>query len=104
MQLTKSKKSYDEADCSGVLTPSPHRTAPICPHFGVCGGCTLQHFDVDEQIRHKQSVLQNHLTKSGITPCHVAAANRGRQNALSHQSSSGRALSTQDRQAHCGLS
>lgn len=68
VHLTKSKKSYDEADCSGVLTPSPHRTAPICPHFGVCGGCTLQHFDVDEQIRHKQSVLQNHLTKSGITP------------------------------------
>lgn len=34
VHLTKSKKSYDEADCSGVLTPSPHRTAPICPHFG----------------------------------------------------------------------
>lgn len=103
VHLTKSKKSYDEADCSGVLTPSPHRTAPICPHFGVCGGCTLQHFDVDEQIRHtvcptKPPYQIRHY------PCHVATANRGRQNALSHQSSSGRALSTQDRQAHCGLS
>lgn len=66
--LTKSKKSYDEADCLDVLTSSPHRTAPMCPHFGVCGGCTLQHFDVDEQIKHKQSVLQNHLAKSGIAP------------------------------------
>lgn len=66
--LTKSKKSYDEADCFNILTPSQKRTTPICPHFGVCGGCSLQHFDVDEQIKHKQSILQNHLTKSGIIP------------------------------------
>lgn len=66
--LTKSKKSYDEADCLNVLTPSQKRTTPICPHFGVCGGCSLQHFDVDEQIKHKQSILQNHLTKSDIIP------------------------------------
>lgn len=66
--LTKSKKSYDEADYLDVLTPSLHRTTPICPHFGMCGGCTLQHFDVDEQIKHKQSILRNHLAKSGIIP------------------------------------
>ncbi|WP_066805322.1 23S rRNA (uracil(1939)-C(5))-methyltransferase RlmD [Moraxella oblonga] len=65
---THSKKSFDEADTVHIITPSPHRTTPICRHFGVCGGCTLQHFDVDEQLKYKQSVLQNHFSKAGLSP------------------------------------
>lgn len=66
--ITRSKKSYDEADCMNVITKSPHRTNPICPHFGVCGGCALQHLDADEQILFKQSVLQNQLKKHHLSP------------------------------------
>ena len=29
-----------------VLSPSPHRIEPVCRHFGDCGGCVAQHFDV----------------------------------------------------------
>jgi 23S rRNA (uracil1939-C5)-methyltransferase len=27
-----------------IETPSPERIEPICPHFGVCGGCAIQHW------------------------------------------------------------
>jgi 23S rRNA (uracil1939-C5)-methyltransferase len=33
------------ADPLAILTQSEHRQAPPCPHFGVCGGCMLQHMD-----------------------------------------------------------
>ncbi|MEM1383362.1 MAG: class I SAM-dependent RNA methyltransferase [Pseudomonadota bacterium] len=26
-----------------ILTPAPERVTPVCPHFGACGGCALQH-------------------------------------------------------------
>ena len=34
----------DRANIVRVVTPSPDRTEPICPHFGTCGGCAVQHW------------------------------------------------------------
>lgn len=35
----------DMVDESGAITPGAHHIAPVCRHFGTCGGCLLQHAD-----------------------------------------------------------
>lgn len=58
VKITGSRKSLEEGDAIEVLAnPNPERTAPPCPHFGVCGGCSLQHWQPDGQIAFKHSVL-----------------------------------------------
>ena len=51
-----------------LVTPSPDRIEPPCRHFGICGGCSLQHIN-DEAYRHfkRDSVLAA-LEKAGVQP------------------------------------
>lgn len=61
-QLTHQSKKLDEAQLLEIIGPaSPMRVAPICPHFGKCGGCNMQHISADAQIELKQQTLQSHL-------------------------------------------
>ena len=48
-----------------VLRPSPDRVEPRCPHFGVCGGCQLQHLDYPAQLRMKTQVVRARLREIG---------------------------------------
>lgn len=69
-QITHQAKKLEEADCIELLSdPNPHRITPVCPHFGICGGCNMQHIQPDEQIRLKHDVLKSHLEHfAGIQP------------------------------------
>ncbi|MDO4223162.1 MAG: 23S rRNA (uracil(1939)-C(5))-methyltransferase RlmD [Acinetobacter sp.] len=60
-RITHSTKRLEEADGIEILQASPHRVEPFCQHYGQCGGCSLQHLDLEQQIIHKQQVLQSHL-------------------------------------------
>lgn len=42
------------AKLQAICKPSPLRTAPRCTHFGVCGGCRLQHMPYHEQLLFKE--------------------------------------------------
>jgi 23S rRNA (uracil1939-C5)-methyltransferase len=54
-------RQYDEGVVTNVLKASKDRVAPLCPHFGICGGCSMQHASSDMQRAHKQSVLLEHF-------------------------------------------
>jgi 23S rRNA (uracil1939-C5)-methyltransferase len=58
-------KSHDEAELLEVHEASPARVTPRCAHFGVCGGCALQHFDPAAQIASKQKELAANLARIG---------------------------------------
>jgi 23S rRNA (uracil1939-C5)-methyltransferase len=62
---TGRRKSHDEGEVVEVLEASEQRVQPRCPHFGLCGGCSLQHLDAVEQIRYKQQVLADAFTHIG---------------------------------------
>jgi 23S rRNA (uracil1939-C5)-methyltransferase len=53
-RVIRSKRSFVEAELVEVLTASPHRLDPPCPHFGTCGGCSWQHLDYTEQASWKR--------------------------------------------------
>ena len=55
------KPSYEFARVESVLRESPSRVKPKCPHFGVCGGCALQHVDIETQVAAKQRMLEDNL-------------------------------------------
>jgi 23S rRNA (uracil1939-C5)-methyltransferase len=57
----KEKHSFDLAHVQAILRVSPFRVAPACPHFGVCGGCSMQHLDPRAQVAAKQRVLEDCL-------------------------------------------
>ena len=69
-QITNVVKRLEEADSTALLSePAAIRIEPKCPHFTVCGGCNMQHIQLDEQVRLKQDVLKSHLEHfAGIQP------------------------------------
>ncbi len=61
-QITRTKPSYDKAELVHVIKSSSQRAVPACIHFGVCGGCSLQHIEADSQVAIKQRALEDSLT------------------------------------------
>lgn len=61
VRFTGSRSSYAEAEALEIRVASPDRVVPACPHFGVCGGCSLQHLNSSAQLAFKEAVLHEKL-------------------------------------------
>ena len=64
-QPGRNRKTYELANLTRVITPSSQRVEPACPHFGVCGGCAMQHLAPTAQVAAKQRVLEDALSHIG---------------------------------------
>jgi 23S rRNA (uracil1939-C5)-methyltransferase len=56
----------DRAHLLRVETASPERIVPICPHFSVCGGCALQHWQTARYRAWKRDLVVDVLRQAGI--------------------------------------
>jgi 23S rRNA (uracil1939-C5)-methyltransferase len=64
-RVRRRERSHDEAELLQVIEASPQRVAPGCAHFGVCGGCSLQHLAPAAQLQIKDRMLREALRRIG---------------------------------------
>ena len=65
IETLKVRPSFELARVVAIDHPSAARVTPRCPHFGVCGGCLLQHADPALQVAAKQRTLEDALERIG---------------------------------------
>jgi 23S rRNA (uracil1939-C5)-methyltransferase len=77
-RLYRHGKQADEGELTAIEQASTERVTPRCPHFGVCGGCSVQHLSAAGQVAFKQKQLLDALERIGkVRPEQVVAAITG---------------------------
>jgi 23S rRNA (uracil1939-C5)-methyltransferase len=64
-KLTKKHSRYNEGEVVDILEASTERVTADCAHFGVCGGCSMQHMAMPAQVHFKQKILLEQLKHFG---------------------------------------
>ena len=61
----RKKPAFEQAQVVKIFKTSSMRVQPKCKHFGVCGGCSMQHLDARAQVAVKQRILEDGLRHIG---------------------------------------
>lgn len=64
----KEKKKFIVAVVKEIVKPSPQRVEAVCPHYQTCGGCSLMHLSLEDQIELKKEMLNDTLSSFDILP------------------------------------
>lgn len=65
VSVQRRKNNWEQATVIAMRRESSQRVVPACRHFGVCGGCKIQHFHVGAQVATKQRALEDALWHLG---------------------------------------
>lgn len=65
VEITRSAARWARGEVTEVVRAGPRRTAPACPHYAVCGGCTLQHLSYSDQLAWKARFVSDALERIG---------------------------------------
>src|SRR4030067_1414886 len=61
----RKKPSFEQAQVTQIHKSASMRVQPRCRHFGVCGGCSMQHLEAGAQVAVKQRILEDSLWHIG---------------------------------------
>ncbi|MGB6689280.1 MAG: 23S rRNA (uracil(1939)-C(5))-methyltransferase RlmD [Terracidiphilus sp.] len=68
VRIVDDRRGYAFAEGEEIVSAAPERVAPLCAHFGPCGGCHYQHANYAAQIDFKQAILRETLERAGVQP------------------------------------
>jgi len=57
LRIVAEKPGWTAAELVELIEPSPQRADPVCPLFGVCGGCNFQHLAYQAQLEAKEAIV-----------------------------------------------
>ncbi|MEO8667012.1 MAG: TRAM domain-containing protein [Bauldia sp.] len=65
-EVVEVEQRGERAAALQILEASPDRVAPLCRHFGICGGCALQHMRRDAYLAWKREQVAAAFRQRGI--------------------------------------
>jgi 23S rRNA (uracil1939-C5)-methyltransferase len=70
VEVTPESGHPDRRRLLQVERASPERVTPFCPHFGVCGGCAIQHWETERYRAWKRNIVIETLAQAKLN-CEV---------------------------------